>query len=826
MEVAQPPAMDLKLGKQSPLFLDSLVREPQRRPVPNHLLESKIYAKLVRNGSVEAEPGVLHFGGYKIGKCHQQTLRLVNISTDVSNLHIIPPQSKHFTISYRKANRLVPGLAFTIHVRFIPDEWRYYYDCIRVHCKGDETLLVPLHAYPAINLTDFPSHVNLSDVALGQSARHVITLRCSCPIDFEFSIISTQSHKDFHTAPVSGIIPADGVIDVIVTYTPTSYGTAQISLELLISEFNAKPRRCVITGTCSPNLAATDTQKESSEKVLAFSKERPKDLEKVTFGVSRKKRHLKTLQQNASQVIEYHDLKFPVNLSNPHSVATVLNQQPGKLSVKDLRDGLTFPSIVKGRQEKERLFQQLVQHNVTEEETNQLRWQVHLGSGPISPKQRKRITDDRQRAEAEYQVKRGRTDLGREYKRETLSAVSQRVLRTVAQGPTFQPQFDLYLNDLWANRNQALRCFQQAARKVLIQCRVNLRLLSLRKLLEGRSSVPEGDPVFDSSDEEMIHMFPFSTDQILFYEFPPYPAEPDGSVPGDVGSGPPKPAAVQLKQRFPFYDLQVPQHFKLMGYQPVSFHGESSTYQTRHLARPLRRGAEDELTPDMASQIDVPGSAASHRPSIHFQGDQEKGTLTLTPPEQLLNPPDFHPLHVFNPAPGLLAFKTPLSYSETDIEYHLCPLPKYPIQSETAGNTQRKFLSRQEIIKGLMTWKKFPSSSLSVPLPGPGAHSPRWCDPFNADLLPLNTPPKLRDLPEEEKENLVVREGDGADSAVSLTPGMVRAEFAHNEGDKISPSEKLTESPVPAEGNTLADKVLGHLEQMKLLLHNKKLILN
>lgn len=134
----------------------------------------KEYSRLRRTEDIEVRPSVIHFGGFSLNKPHVYVVNILNVSVIPKRITIIPPTSEFFSIEYDRKGRLSPGLAEEIKIIFEPTEWRYYYDCIRIH-SGDENLIVPIHGYPVVNEVSIPKLIDFGKCALGDVEQKVKT---------------------------------------------------------------------------------------------------------------------------------------------------------------------------------------------------------------------------------------------------------------------------------------------------------------------------------------------------------------------------------------------------------------------------------------------------------------------------------------------------------------------------------------------------------------------------------------------------------------------------------------------------------------------------
>ncbi|VTJ59721.1 Hypothetical predicted protein [Marmota monax] len=733
MAVVKAPRQEQKNAEEpfnniSPLLLKSLVEEPKKRAeVPNHLLESKVYAKLLDNKIIQARPGIVHFGGYQIEKQHQQIL-------------------------------------------------------------------------------------------------------CSCPVDFEFHITLTQSHRAFSIEPTSGIIPANGKMDVTITFTPSEYGTAQIKMQLWISQFNSQPYECVFTGTCYPNMALP---LEEFKRLNTLSKKVSIPAEKTMPHINFHRLPAKTRPPKLKE-IKYQNLKFPVDLSNPFAVATVLNQEPGKMKIKELREVLDQGTgISKTRQMKEALFEQKVRQIAKEEMENHLKWQVHHGKDHMSFKLRKELAEERQRASAKYESDRGDPILNEEFQRLNTEVNHKRLIRELEEDiPEYKPRFDPLDNNNWFTRFRAQKRFQQAARKIMFERRLLNMLVAFRemdresimkRLMQARQSIAQDKHSRNllprSTQDDHSCRFKVSPNNVLPFAFPSY-SPPQGDkelAPDGLGLVPIKPSDVQIKHSYSFFNLQVPQLYKIKGYQPFSVHMSSTSYRPQKLAQPLKQGAEDEVTTIVILPKQDSTPQVSGKSSI----------LTMKPPEALSMSPEYDPLYIFNPNPGLFAVKRPLTYAETLIDYHLCPHPKYMFTNECHKGssiplTQKQFLHHTDIIPGIMHWKRFQSLTLSSLPETSKMETTQSYDSYNPVILPINTPAPLEDLPEEDRLETIERKLFEHNIEVTLTPRMIEAEFPLLD---IKDAKKKEVKDQAQEAEKAGEKVLEEMKNLQAKALNAYLIL-
>ena len=196
----------------------------------------------------------MHFGGYEVGKTHTQRLVITNTSRVSRRIHVVLPSTPFFRAECSRRGLVAPGMSERVDVQFCPTEHRYYYDCVRVHAE-DGNLLVPLHAYPVMNETVFPSAVDFGLCAVGAEHAARVPLRCKVPIAFEFYATLNATSGPFTVDPKRGVVPANGEVIVTIRFAPTTLRTAVADLVVETSQFGSAPKTCRVRGTGFPSVA-------------------------------------------------------------------------------------------------------------------------------------------------------------------------------------------------------------------------------------------------------------------------------------------------------------------------------------------------------------------------------------------------------------------------------------------------------------------------------------------------------------------------------------------------------------------------------------------
>lgn len=102
------------------------------------------------------------------------------------------------------------GISEDIYVQFTPnDEYKYFYDSIRIHCEGDK-ILIPIHAYPVINTKKdqlLPASIDIGKgCKVGQKYVKEVSIDSNCPINFEYEFKEIKPHPDIRVSQVAGDI--------------------------------------------------------------------------------------------------------------------------------------------------------------------------------------------------------------------------------------------------------------------------------------------------------------------------------------------------------------------------------------------------------------------------------------------------------------------------------------------------------------------------------------------------------------------------------------------------------------------------------------------
>eukprot|EP00397_Hematodinium_sp_SG-2012_P015020 GEMP01015290.1.p1 GENE.GEMP01015290.1~~GEMP01015290.1.p1 ORF type:complete len:857 (+),score=193.28 GEMP01015290.1:31-2601(+) len=668
-------------------------------------LMCKQFEQLGRNDrGVEVRPSVIHFGGYQIHHEHSTQVRILNASAESLRLTILPPTTKFFRISYDKKGLLAPGMSEDITIVFTPLEWRYYYDTVKVFCDDRKegegaNVLIPIHGYPSVNELKFPRFIDFGNVAMWTSRTKVIPLSCNIPIEFEFEITIKQDHEDFAITPMKGIIPANGTLNVAITFLPTKARTCLLTMLFNAAQFNFTEVQIDAMGSCR-----TDTTRD---ELLTLGRadldeireaRRREDIRERVQKLEDKKRSGQwcpvevKLPTFAPEEIHrlIKDVPIPP-VEAQSSMNFVMNQKPGKLPLRAFREFVLsqrekadarLEKALQGTdddegsdddiQAKEMRFTMKWRDTEVYDKSKELKGISEIGEDPTTEKEATRVKARRETKQEELLTKRLDTSQNRCETSISCDPVS------VSAGFEVEltPQWDEYENDSFAMRLQVIDRFVRAGSKCLMRVRATTRL---QKLLEAMSFAGAKDRTTTKAWVEAENKAAAmgakqkKNDDILT-------DAADFILTEDFVCPPSIPIAVQSMGSESFTPVEVNRLGNFIEFTPLTVR-PGDDYKIEAY------GPIPQPPPSQYMRLNV-GRRSNYRGALEEQyirgpcGDAFDGAeAPLARPDSCLHLPAHDPMNdVCVPSPEVRVWVgTPYDYTETDVEYRLSePLPVRP----------------------------------------------------------------------------------------------------------------------------------------------------
>jgi hypothetical protein len=253
---------DLGFGSQE------LEKKPQF-----HLPDTAALENFGKKPVFSMSPSVVHFGGFKLGADLRHNVSIVNVSPNSRRMLILLPESKYFKVEYNKTGTLAPGMSQQLVVTFHPDEYRYFYDCIRIKDQ-DQSYIVPLHGYPLINKTVIPRVIKFPDAPLCDTVNKKIKLQCSIPMPFYFTVQVLRPHPYFRVEPLQGVVPAEGSVELGVFFRPITLGTCTTCIKIHIMQHGYEPFETLISARAISGALEQRSLERAQSEVSDFAVKR------------------------------------------------------------------------------------------------------------------------------------------------------------------------------------------------------------------------------------------------------------------------------------------------------------------------------------------------------------------------------------------------------------------------------------------------------------------------------------------------------------------------------------------------------------------------